>query len=81
MKLEGYSRRVKIGVRRDRLLIATLALIRDIKNNDVNRYKDRKSLVKRMARNQRFIKRYGDEIFNIYSVKEHIEVLPKIELN
>ena len=78
MKLKGFSRRVKVGVRRDRLLPATLDLIRDIKKNDVETYQNRKSLVKIMLKNQRLIKRYGDEIFNLYNSKGYIDILPEI---
>ena len=78
MKLKGYSRRVDVGVRRDRLLVSTLRIIRDIKSYEVGSFGARKSLVKRMVRNQRLIKRYSDEIYEQYSGKEHIEVYSEI---
>lgn len=81
MKLENYSRRVKVGVRRDRLLIKTLDYIRDIRRNSMGSYEGRKAVIKKMERNQRLIKRYGDDIFKFYTSKDHIEVLPKIDLN
>ena len=60
MKLEGFSRRVKVGVRRDRLLVATLDLIRDVKSRATRSYSSRNSLVKRMGNNQLLIKRYRE---------------------
>lgn len=75
MKLEGYSKRVKVGIRRDRLLPATLDLIRDIKSSTAS--EEKKSLAKKMEKNQRLIKKYSDEIFSQYSSRD-IDLFPGV---
>ena len=70
MNLKGYSRRVKVGIRRDRLLPATLDIIRDIKSS--TKSAEKKSLAKRMEKNQRLIRKYSDEIFDQWGSQDVI---------